>query len=243
GAFKNEKDNHVHHTDCGFTTGIGVFDSLLCTERKIQFPQDHFDRLIHDCEIVIGKTPSSFTFDKFKSTIHALLEKNNINTKHARIRTTITGGTVCAPLATVTDLNIFMIAGETKLSAPKTATIIEGIPRVAGCVLENCKRLDYTRAFIARRKAKEISADEAIITNTNGNIACGATSNIFIKENGKLFTPPLSEGVLAGVTRKNLIKDQKIDEEAISINRLKQADKIYLSNSFFGLSKITLISH
>ncbi len=62
-----------------------------------------------------------------------------------------------------------------------------------------------------------------------------------MEENGILITPPLSEGVLAGVTRKNLIKDRQVKEEAISIERLKQADKVYLSNSFFGLCLITIV--
>ena len=50
---------------------------------------------------------------------------------------------------------------------------------------------------MARKKARDQGADDAIITNTNGNIACGTTSNVFIEENGQLVTPPLSEWVEA----------------------------------------------
>ena len=165
-----------------------------------------------------------------------------------------------APLAQAEDLTILIDVApcDPPPDTPVTCTIIQEFPRIAGCILENCKRLDYSRSYAARRKAETLGASEAILTNTDGNIACGATSNIFIEEKGVLITPPLMDGILNGVTRKNILsppetpssflpprlqggKGGSVVEGSISIDRLKAADKIYLTNSFIGLRQVELI--
>jgi branched-subunit amino acid aminotransferase/4-amino-4-deoxychorismate lyase len=86
-------------------------------------------------------------------------------------------------------------------------------------------------------------ADEAILTNTNGDIACAATSNVFIVEKGRWITPPLSDGVLAGITRANILAEKLAAlEESISPERLRAADEVYLCNSFTGLRKVLLVA-
>lgn len=230
----------IHHRDCGFTTGIGIFDSMLAKNNKPQHLDDHLKRIMHDSKTVIGLQPN---LDDFENIIQALIEKNDLNTEYIRIRTTITGGVTKGPLATPTDTTtlIDVAACSPPDTMPLKCAVIRDFPRVAGCPLENCKRLDYSRSYAARQKAKELGVDEAILVNTDGNITCGATSNIFIEENGVLITPPLSDGVLDGVTRKNIIKERDVVEESITPNRLMKADKIYLSNSFMGLREVKLI--
>lgn len=248
GTYQEADDVSISHRDSGFTTGNGIFDSMLVKDGTAIHAREHYERIIHDVGIVIGIDPD-FSFEEFEKIYKMLLEKNNIQEGYARIRTTITGGVVDAPLDPVNTPTILMGAAATDNPndiTPVTAAIITDFPRIAGCILENCKRSDYSRSYAARREAEKIGAVEAILTNTDGNIACGATSNIFIEENGNLITPPLSDGVLAGVTRRKLIeerqKNQEVREESISIERLKSADKIFLTNSFIGLRPVTLLT-
>lgn len=238
-------DTHplISHRNSGFTTGIGIFDSMLAKGNTLIHAQEHFERIMHDSKTVIGLTPN-FNFGEFEEICLTLLEKNKITASYARVRTTVTGGIVGAPLSpaqTPTFLIDVATASNPEDLSPVKCVIVTDFPRIAGCVLENCKRLDYTRSYAARRKAEELGAEEAILTNTDGNIACGATSNIFIEENGVLITPPLSDGVLAGVTRLKLIEEGDVREESISVECLKNADKTYLTNSFFGLRPVILI--
>ena len=242
GHFVEDTAPLISHKDCGFTTGIGIFDSMLAQDGKPLHIIEHFERIMHDSETVIGLKPD-LSFKNFCSIVARLLSHNINGNPYARIRTTVTGGNVDTPLAKAQTPTVLIdVAGCTAPpETPITCAIITDYPRVTGCILENCKRLDYSRSYAARRKAEALGAEEAILTNTEDNITCGATSNIFIEENGALITPPLSDGVLAGITRRKLIEDREVKEESISLQRLKSADKIYLTNSFMGLRPVKLI--
>lgn len=241
GEFIEDNTPLISHKDCGFTTGIGIFDSMLAKDATPIHATEHFERICHDVETVIGLS-SPLNFTEFQRTIQTLIEKNNLTESYTRIRTTVTGGIVNAPLAPANTPTILIDVAQCSPppETPVLCAIITDYPRTARCMLENCKRLDYTRSYAARRKAESLGAVEAILTNTDGNIACGATSNIFIEEKGVLITPPLSDGVLAGVTRRKLMIELDIREESISLKRLNAAEKIYLTNSFIGLREATL---
>lgn len=244
GAYIADTNALISPHDCGFTTAIGIFDSMLALDGTPQHINEHYARIMHDAQTVIGICPE-ISAEQFTAICDKLLKKNNLHNGAARIRTTITGGVVTAPLTPATTTTVLIHTAATDTPDPNPAPIkgyiIDDFPRIAGCILENCKRLDYSRSYAARQKAKQYGADEAIITNTNGDIACGATSNIFIKEGDTFITPPLSDGVLAGVTRKKLIQEQDACEETITRERLQNADQIYLTNSFWGLREVVII--
>lgn len=228
--------------DAGIVTGIGVFDSMLAVDGVPQYADEHLARVTGDSRVVMGVSPALPA--DINDIIVSLLMQNNLAQGHARIRTVITAGPMSAPLARPDRLTVMMTVGPAPAPEgfpPTRGVIITDFPRIAGCVLENCKRLDYTRSYAARRKAETMGGDEAIITNTNGHIACAATSNIFIVENGRWITPPLSDGVLDGVTRRHVIADKNAAEESIPPERLRAAQEVYLTNSFVGLRPVILV--
>ncbi len=245
GHLVEENDPLIHINDSGFTTGIGIFDSMLAEDGTPAWLEDHYERLMHDSQTVIGLIPEINNFEEITTS---LLKKNNLTSGYARVRSVVTGGSVPGPLAPAQKPTFLISVGSSPApdKSPLRCAVIQDFPRIAGCVLENCKRIDYSRSYAARRKAESIGATEAILTNTDGNIACGATSNVFIREGDTLITPPLSEGVLAGITRKKILNgdfDIQVNsaiEEQISPARLKDADAVYLTNSFFGLREVKL---
>ncbi len=234
----------MFHDDSGFGGALGVFDSMLARDGVLIDPGEHFERLLHDVNVVLGMGESWLPgFVSMTNVWLPLLSQNNLTKGYARVRTTVTGGVSNGPLAISTVPTVFVTAqrsGSPEEVQPVKCTVIRDFPRVVGDVLENCKRLDYTRSFAARRMARALGAEEAIITNTEGNIACGATSNIFIKENGQMFTPPLRDGVLAGVTRRMILQRGGAIEQSISEERMRKADEVYLTNSFVGMRKVIL---
>lgn len=245
GQFLDGTVPQLYHDDGGFTNALAVFDSMLAVDGILYEPRPHFDRLVHDAGVVLGISPSWLPmFETLSEAWLPLLSRNNLSKGPVRIRTTVTGGTTDKPLY-VSDVPSVIItasrSGPVKDLPPLKCAVIKSHPRVAGDRLENCKRLDYTRAFAARREAQSMGADDAILTNTKEDVCCGSTSNLFIEENGGLITPPLSEGVMAGITRVKIIEKFKAKEEPISEKRLRAANRVFLTNSFWGFRPATLI--
>lgn len=244
GKFVENSKSSVPFNDSGFANGLGIFDSMLASHTNLVHADDHFQRITYDTAIVL-RLKFAMEQAEWADICGQLLDQNGLNGQCARVKTIVTGGLSDVPLQTSAKPSVIITVAPCpapETISPATCAIITDYPRIAGSLLENCKRLDYSRAFAARQDAKALGADEAIVTNTDGNIACGATSNIFIREGASLVTPPLSDGVLAGISRKKIIEGGGVIEDSISIERLIEADEIFLTNCFVGHRKSSLIS-
>ncbi|MDP1675746.1 MAG: aminodeoxychorismate synthase component I [Bacteroidota bacterium] len=89
--------------------------------------------------------------------------------------------------------------------------------------------------------AKEENLADYIFLNERDEITEGSITNIFIEKDGKLFTPPLSSGLLSGVYRQEVLRTNQLASEMIlTISDLHAADTIYICNSVRGWQKVTL---
>jgi branched-chain amino acid aminotransferase len=107
-------------------------------------------------------------------------------------------------------------------------------------ILSNLKHNNYLPYVMAALEAKKQKWNDAIVLNSNGRVCDTTIANIFIVKNGVIFTPPLSEGCVAGIVRKYLIETLKGSgfeciEKAISIPELLDADEIFLTNSIYNI--------
>jgi branched-chain amino acid aminotransferase len=112
--------------------------------------------------------------------------------------------------------------------------------------LSRLKTANYLNLILARFDAKDAGFDEAILTNTKGEVAEAATSNIFIVKRGALFTPAVSCGALPGVARSCVIKIAKrlkisVGERAVSRAELMSADEVFLTNSLAEVLPVTRV--
>ena len=76
--------------------------------------------------------------------------------------------------------------------------------------------------------------DDVILWNSRGEITESTLANIVVQYNGKLLTPPVSCGLLAGTFREQLLADGTLVESVISRESLKEAEHIFLINSVRG---------
>lgn len=239
GAFIDAEAASVSHRDSGFANGLGVFDVMMGEDGAAQDVALHLARLARDARLVLGIDVDVSPIEK---AIPALLSRNGLENGYARLRSVVTGGIGDAPISIGTPSLMISAVRCTapQILPPLSCAIVREYPRIADCTLENAKRLDYTRAFAARRRAQEMGAEDAILLNTGGNAACGTTSNLFIVEGGQYITPPLSDGVLDGITRRGILNDKDGIEESISPERLRGAEEIYVCNSMTGLRRVFL---
>jgi len=241
GRFVDKTSPLIMHDDSGFLRANGVFDSMLAVNGKPVSAREHYDRLKHDCQVIL-RIDLPLSFDDFYENAQRLLKENGIDQDHyARIRTQITGGILKDFLGKPQQPTISISCSRTRTPDNQElikAWVISDYPRIAGCKLENCKKLDYTRSFQAMQDTRDKGGNEPLITNTDSNVACASTSAVFIIEAGQIITPPLSDGILDSISRRILIRDYGAKQESISPERLEQADEIFLSNTIRGIRPV-----
>jgi branched-chain amino acid aminotransferase len=98
----------------------------------------------------------------------------------------------------------------------------------------------------AKREADQAGAFEAILLNLHGELTEGTVSNLFWVSCGRLFTPSLDAGLLAGVTRALVIRLARVKRLAVRVGRfkasaLKDASEIFLTSSGIELLPVTKV--
>jgi para-aminobenzoate synthetase / 4-amino-4-deoxychorismate lyase len=84
--------------------------------------------------------------------------------------------------------------------------------------------------------------DDVLFLNLRGEITEGAISNVFIERDGRWFTPPIECGLLAGVFRRHMLETQpKIEERVLTLDDLRNADAVYLTNAVRGLRRVEVV--
>ncbi len=94
----------------------------------------------------------------------------------------------------------------------------------------------YINSVLARVEAKNAGYDEAIMLNINERVSEGTGENIFIVDKGGLFTPPLSEDILNGITRNSVMKiaadmGMKAEEKPLELEELFSADEVFMTGT------------
>jgi para-aminobenzoate synthetase / 4-amino-4-deoxychorismate lyase len=100
------------------------------------------------------------------------------------------------------------------------------------------QRVRYAGAF---QEASLKGFDDVLFLNLHGEVTEGAISNVFIEKNGKWFTPPIECGLLAGVFRRHLLETRPgIEERVLTLDDLRTADAICITNAVRGLRKVQI---
>ncbi|MEM3172169.1 MAG: aminotransferase class IV, partial [Candidatus Nitrosotenuis sp.] len=105
---------------------------------------------------------------------------------------------------------------------------------------------NYANAALARMEALKNGYDEAIMLNYHGKVTEGSAENIFVVKNGDVFTPPLTSGILEGITRDSVI--QLIRSEGINLverdldrDDLFSADEIFMTGTAAEVKSVTQV--
>jgi branched-chain amino acid aminotransferase len=224
----------------GLRFGDGLFETMKSKNDRLLFADDHFERLWKGMDLLQFNIPVHFTPENLQRQIQKLLDKNGHNLI-ARIRLTIFRGDggLYDEINHIPNYLIQTWALPENTGQWNTNGLILGIYSDVRkncdmlCNLKHNNFLPYAMAALHARKQK---CNDAVLLNDHGRICDTTMANIFLIKDGVICTPSLPEGCVAGVMRKNLLKellinDRKVIEGEITVDDLLQADEVFLTNS------------
>lgn len=178
--------------------GFGFFETLRAYRGRVFRAEDHFARMARSAKRFRVKLPLDAR--EFRRAADELLGLHG--RPDARVRLTVTAGP--PPLAAIQVL---------PLDPPPDSAYTRGVSvwlapwkRCTQAALSGHKTMNYFENYWARSEAQRRGHFEAIFLNERGDIAEGTRANLFWVSGGRVFTPALSTGILAGVTRTALLE-------------------------------------
>lgn len=228
----------------GLRFGDGLFETMKAINGDVQFIDEHLARLWTGLQVLQFDIPKLFTPDLLQSEILNLLKKNGLG-KKARIRLTvfrgdggIFDGMDQAPGYLIQSWALPAETGDWN-SNGQVLGIYPNLKKNFD-ILANLKHNNFLPYALAAQHAKKEKWNDALLLNTEGRLCDTCIANIFLVKNGRVYTPLLSEGCVAGVMRKQIIEQltgngNKPVETELSVNDLLTADEVFLSNSIYNM--------
>jgi branched-chain amino acid aminotransferase len=149
------------------------------------------------------------------------------------LRVTVTGGS--APMGTGAVGSKPTVIGAVAPMAPWPSTtdvVVAPWRRNEYGPTTGLKTISYADNVIAHRYAHAAGADEAVFANTRGQLCEGTGTNVVVAVDGRLVTPTLAAGCLAGVTRELLLEwVPEIEEFDVPVTALAEAAEAFLTST------------
>ncbi|HET6458851.1 MAG TPA: branched-chain amino acid transaminase [Nitrosopumilaceae archaeon] len=251
------KDAKVHVLTHALHYSTAVFEGIRCYNTPkgsiiFRLPE-HVDRLYKSAKMYSMKLP--YSKNEIAKAIIETVKASKL--KECYIRPiAYYGYGVLGLTPTPNKIDLAIACWEWKLGESSAGKI-----RGARCKVSSWLRIDsrsqpmqakaasnYANAALARVEALKDGYDEAIMLNYNGKVSEGSAENIFLVNNGKIFTPPSSAGILNGITRDSVIKIARSDEISItetSIDRedLYVADEVFMTGTAAEVKSVTEIDN
>ncbi len=228
GDLQSVDDARVSPFDHGLLVGDGVFETTKVVDGVAFALSRHLARLRRSAGGLGLAVP--YTDDELRAAIGAVVTANGAAA--GRLRTTVTGGP--GPLGSDRGaaLPTVIIATSPATAWPdRTPVVTVPWPRNERSAVVGLKTVSYAENVVAIAHAHDRGAGEAIFANTRGRLCEGTGSNVFVGRGGRLLTPPLASGCLAGITRELVLEVTGAEEADLPLEALAGADEAFLTSS------------
>lgn len=244
-----EQDSNILTNNRAFLYGDAVFETVKILNSKILFLEDHYFRLMASMRIVRMEIPMNFTMEYFEEQIMSVVSQNSLS-HCSRARITVfrnDGGYYLPKTNSVSFLvhasgidNAYYSFDEKEYEVDLFKDFY-----VTKQLLSSIKTTNRILNIAASVFADENGLDNCLLLNDSKNIVEAIQGNFFMLIGNKLMTPPVSEGCLNGIMRKQVlnlareIEGVEVVEEILSPFDLQKADELFITNVIKGIQPVT----
>ena len=232
-----------------FLYGDGVFETVKILDQKVLFLEDHYFRLMSSMRVVRMEIPMHFTLEYFEEQLLSLAAIKNLGAS-ARARITVyrnEGGYYLPEQHEVSFLIDIVALNQSLYEIELGAYEVDLFKDfyITKQLLSSIKTTNKLINITGSIFAKENGLDNCLLLNDSKNVVEALQGNLFMVMGNQLITPPVAEGCLNGVMRKQLIDlAKKMDgmeflEAPISPFDLQKADELFITNVIKGIQPIT----
>ncbi|MGB2711542.1 MAG: aminotransferase class IV [Conexibacter sp.] len=201
-------------TDEGLLRGDGVFEVLRLYGGRPYALDEHLARLARSA----ANLRLPLDAGAVRADVALLLAAAGSAPEHGCLRIVVTRG---GRRLLLTE------APPAHADAIRLASVTYAPPRL----LDGVKSLSYGANMLATRIAQERGADEALLVTPHGRVLEAPTSSIFWVEGERFFTPPLSDHILASITRALAIELSGAEERSCALDELLGADEAFIAST------------
>ena len=225
--------------DASFRHGEGIFETLRGRGERAFRTQCHLDRLRASAAALRWRLP--WPAAELQQALCAALRANALPESRVRIHASPGAGDGNEPVLLV-EVEPFVAVPEEVRQAGVALHLWPYRRSRHGGILSRAKTASYLENLLARRAARQDGAHDALFVTDEGLVCETACANVFAVLDGKIRTPPLEGGVLAGVTRQVVLETGAAGarEETLTLEDLHAADEIFITST--GVEILPVIS-
>ncbi|MBN2736380.1 MAG: branched-chain-amino-acid transaminase [Spirochaetales bacterium] len=236
--------------DHGFLYGDGVFEGLRVYNGRIFKSREHLQRLYESAQVLCLKIP--LTMKEMSQRLENCLKEDKTTNAYIRLIVTRGVGALGIDPRKCEKSNVIIIISDISLYPKEYYK--KGIAIITASVRRNrpdtinprIKSLNYLNNILAKIEAQNAGCMEALLLNDRGFVAECTADNIFMVKKGRLYTPPVHEGALEGITRQTILDLAEITglethQSPITQFDLYTADEVFMSGTACELMAIIKI--
>jgi branched-chain amino acid aminotransferase len=232
----------IDPADRGFTLGDGVFETLAVRSGRVVWLEEHLSRMI----AAARELGIAYDDEKIRKGVAAVLRRGS--ELQATLRITLTRGTVTPRALTGVGLQPTLAITLTSSTTQMPSSITLATTRIRRNETSPASRLKTLSYIDNIAAAREVTAraDDALMLNTKGHVACTTIGNLFLVKGRTLVTPSLDQGILAGITRAKILNlaqhlNLEIAEREVLVPELYEADAVFRTNSLRLATPVTKV--
>jgi len=219
----------------GLLSGWGVFSTLRVRDGALFAFERHWARMGRDARLLHVQMPADPGV--IERMLGRLIEANG--TENCTLRLVVLrngGGMWAGALPSGRESDVIALTADSKDWGDSVRLMVQPHARFAAGEFAGAKILSWAMNLVWAERAQHAGFDEAILLNEHGRVAECTSANIFAVSGNDVFTPPVSDGCLPGITREVLLQELnipgiRISERALTVADLEAADEVCITST------------